>query len=232
MTSARHESTDLGAYALGGLSGVEAAEVDEHLARCAACRGELAELRQVADRLGEVPPEFFLEGPPEGGDLLVRRAVGRVRAERRVALTRRRVLAAAAAALVGVLLLGAGAVAGRRSAPDTIASGASGAPVPGTRTVSATDARTGARLSVDVVPAAGWVRLTARVAGIPAGERCRLVVVGSDGERQVAGSWLVSAKAAREGSALAGFALVDPSRVAAVVVENFAGRQFVSAPVR
>lgn len=103
--------------------------------------------------------------------------------------------------------------------------------MPGTRYAQATDPATGARLSVEVTPAAGWVRLSAQVAGIPAGEKCRLVVVGAGGERQTAGSWVVSAKAAQDGSDLDGFALVAPAGVTAVVVENFAGRQFVSAPI-
>lgn len=231
MTGGHREAPDLATYALGGLSDTEAAEVDEHVSDCATCQEELTDLRQVADRLGEIPPEFFLEGPPDGGDLLVQRAVSRVRAERRGAVTRRRVLTAAVAAVAAVLLIGAGAVAGRQSAPAPTASAATSTPVPGTRTASATDASTGAGLSVDVVPAAGWVRVSARVTGVPSGQRCRLVVVGAAGQRETAGSWLVSAQAERNGSSLSGFALVAPAQVSAVVVENFAGRQFVSAAV-
>ncbi|HEY6744668.1 MAG TPA: zf-HC2 domain-containing protein [Mycobacteriales bacterium] len=235
MTSAQHETPDLGVYALGGLSEAEKAEIDAHVAGCATCRDQLAELTAIAGRLGEVPPEFFLEGPPEGGDLLVQRAVSRVRAERRSALTRRRVLTAAAAAVVAVALLGAGAVAGRQSAPTPVASGPTSTPtstpVAGTRTAAATDPGTGARLSAQVVPAAGWVRVSATVTGIPAGQRCRIVVVGAGGERQTAGSWVVSAKGAQDGTMLNGSALVDPARVTAVLVENFEGRQFVSAPL-
>jgi RNA polymerase sigma-70 factor (ECF subfamily) len=69
------------------------------------------------------------------------------------------------------------------------------------------------------------------VEGVPAGERCRLVVVGAGGQREVAGSWLISPKGAEEGTALDGFALVAPADVTAVVVETVTGRQFVSAPV-
>jgi RNA polymerase sigma-70 factor (ECF subfamily) len=113
-----------------------------------------------------------------------------------------------------------------------VASGPTAAPVAGTRTVAATDAGTGARVSAQVVPAAGWVRVSATVTGIPAGQECRLVVVGAAGERQIAGSWLVSAKGAQNGTALNGSALVDPAQVSAVLVENFDGHQFVSAPVQ
>ena len=233
MTSARHETPDLGVYALGGLSEAEKAGIDAHLAGCGTCRAELAELTEIAGRLGEVPPEFFLEGPPEGGDLLVQRAVGRVRAERRSALTRRRVLTAAAAAVAAVVLLGAGAVAGRQSAPTPVASGPTGAPttppVAGTRTAAATDPATGARISAQVVPAAGWVRVSATVSGIPAGQKCRIVVVGAGGDRQTAGSWVVSPKGAQDGTTLNGSALVDPAQVSAVLVENLDGRRFVSA---
>jgi anti-sigma factor RsiW len=231
MTSAQHDSPDLALYALGGLSEAEKAEIDAHVADCETCRDQLAELTGIADRLGEVPPEFFLEGPPEGGDLLVQRAVSRVRAERRSALTRRRVLTAAAAAVVAVALIGAGAVAGRQSAPAPVASGPASTPVAGTRTATATDAGTGARVSAQVVPAAGWVRVSATVTGIPAGQRCRIVVVGAGGDRQTAGSWVVSAKGAKDGTTLNGSALVDPAQVSAVVVENLDGRQFVSAAV-
>ena len=112
-----------------------------------------------------------------------------------------------------------------------MASGPTSTPIAGTRTATATDAATGARVSAQVVPAAGWVRVAATVTGIPAGQRCRLVVVGSAGERQIAGSWLVSARGAAEGTALNGSALVDPAQVSAVLVENFDGRPFVSAPV-
>ena len=230
MTGEHVAAPDLGAFALGGLAPGEMAEIDEHVAGCEACRAELAELQEAAARLDEVPPEFFLEGPPDGGDLLVQRAVSRVRAERRGGLVRRRLLTAAAAVVVAAGLLGAGVITGRETAPTAPVASAP-APVPGTRTVSATDSGTGASMEVDVIPAAGWVRVSAEVNGIPAGQRCRLVVVGADGERQVAGSWLVSPKAADEGSDLAGFALVAPDQVAEIVVENFDGERFVSAPV-
>jgi hypothetical protein len=237
MTGEHRDAPDLGAYALGGLSAAEAAGIDEHVAGCADCRAQLTELREMADRLGEVPPEFFLDGPPEGGDLLVQRAVSRVRQERRSALGRRRALVGAAAVAAAVVLVGGGVLAGRGSAPAPTAGGPTTGPVvtspavPGTRPIAATDAVTGASITGQVVPAAGWVRVSADVSGIPAGQRCRLVVVGADGTRQVAGSWVVSPKAAADGTALQGFALVDPTQVRSVVVENFDGRRFVTAPV-
>lgn len=67
--------------------------------------------------------------------------------------------------------------------------------------------------------------------GIPAGEKCLLVVLSKDGRRQVAGGWMVSERAARDGAYLYGTAVVDPAQVAAVVIENTAGHRFVEADV-
>lgn len=80
-----HESHDvlLGAYSMGVLDRAEAAAVEEHLAGCAYCRREFAELNATRDRLAEVPPEAFLE-PAEDAygadDLVLRRTLRGVRA--------------------------------------------------------------------------------------------------------------------------------------------------------
>jgi hypothetical protein len=82
-------------------------------------------------------------------------------------------------------------------------------------------------MSVALTPAAGWVRVHARVGGVPAGEQCRLYVVGRDGSRREAGSWLVAGGE----TTLDGTALLDPADVTAVQVETFAGRPLVTVPV-
>jgi hypothetical protein len=82
---------------------------------------------------------------------------------------------------------------------------------------------------VSVQPAAGFVRVNAAVTGIPAGERCRIIVEGLDGTQEVAGSWVVSEKGAAEGAAIDGSAMVDFSNVKAVLIENADGRKFASA---
>lgn len=99
--------------------------------------------------------------------------------------------------------------------------------MPGTKTVTGTG--TGTRLTARIVPAVGWVRVEADVTGIPAGQKCRLVVVGRDGDREVAGGWLVSEQSSREGAKLYGSAPLDPADVASVVVENTDGHEFVQA---
>ena len=77
-------------------------------------------------------------------------------------------------------------------------------------------------------PTGSWVRLTASVTGIPRGERCRIVVVARNGTREIAGSWVV---AATPGGPIDGSAAVALPDVAAVVVQNEAGHEFVRATV-
>jgi len=135
-----------------------------------------------------------------------------------------------------IVALAAGVIVGRgqQAQPPPVARPAPSAlptPPPGTKVGSAVDATTGARMTVKVTPAAGWVRVSAAVSAIPAGQQCRLWVVARDGSRQLAGSWLVSATGARDGVTLDGSALVAPADVAAVQVDNTGGRPFVTVPL-
>jgi hypothetical protein len=233
-----HDRTPLAAYALGALDSEEARSVETHTAGCDECRAELAELAALEAALGEVPPEAFLDGPPEGGDLMLQRTLRQVRAERAevVAQARRprRLLAAAAVvALVGAALAG-GAVLGRGTAPAPQAGAtpsASASTVAGTRTVSAANPATGASLSGTVIPAPGWVRVHVKVSGVPAGTPCVIQVVPRSGAPIVAGSWLVSAKGARDGTTLDASALIAPADVASVDIVTTDGRKLVSAKV-
>ena len=232
MSFCERDVTVLAVHALGALDEDERLSVEEHLDFCERCRAELDDLTGVRDALDLIPPEAWLEGPPEGGDLMLRRTLRAARTEHTGWRLSRRMVAVAAA--VVLMVVAAGGLVGRITAPVAAGQAAASAPalpVPGTRVGSFTDATTGARMTVRVEPAAGWVRVSAAVTGIPAGQRCRLVVVGRDGHREIAGSWLVSAKAVRDGTVLSGAALVAPQDVAAVHVENVDGEQFVSVSV-
>lgn len=230
---------DLGPYVLGALDAEEMRLVEEHLSGCEECRDELAQLTLVEASLGEVPAEFFLDGPAPDGDLMVQRAIRQVRDERHASGTRRRVVLGAAAAAVVGAMFGGGVLTGRESADVVVAPPvdaptpppSTGEPVPGTKRAEYADPATGAAMGVRVIPAAGWVKLDATVTGIAAGERCRVIVVGADGQEEVAGSWLVSEKGEAEGTALSGFAIVPPEDVTAVRVENLDGEEFVSVAV-
>ncbi|MGA6167549.1 anti-sigma factor family protein [Amycolatopsis magusensis] len=223
-----HDAQLLGAYALGALDEREVRAVEEHVAACTRCADELDELRQLHDALGEVPPEALLDGPPDGGDLLLQRTLRQVRTERGGQERKRRFAVGVAAAVVAAAFLGGGVIVGQQSAPD--APEVVALP-PGTKTSAGTDPGTGASMTATVKPAAGWVRISTDIKGIPAGQKCRIMVVGKDGTRAEAGSWLVSPAGERDGTKLDGAALVPPDQVAAVEVENFDGKTFVSVPV-
>ncbi len=207
---------DLGAHALGLLDGAEARALDQHLAGCAACRREFAELRRTARALETVPPETFLDGP--ASDLVVARAVRRVRAEGGAARRRRALALVAAAVVMAVALLGGGVLLGR-ALPDPAAEG--------TRTLAAQQGAVA--LIADVEPANGWVRVAATVRGIPAGKRCTIVVIASDGSESVAGSWLTGAAAVERPATIDGSAIVDPAQVVAVAIRDETGADLVTA---
>jgi hypothetical protein len=221
-----HDPEELGAHALGLLDAAQSRAVEEHLAGCPACRREWEELRGMVDLLDDVPPEAFLDGPPEA-DLMLQRTVRQVRAEAAAHRRRRRLLLAGAAAAAIAVFLGGGVLIGRETAPPPPAVVA--AP-PGAVQLTGGGAP-GVSMTATLTPAAGWIRLTTAVKGIPAGERCYIVVVARDGSRQIAGSWLVSQGGWRDGITLDGSALVPLDQVAEVVIENEAGREFATAQV-
>ncbi|MFD5065557.1 anti-sigma factor [Streptomyces sp. NPDC058394] len=191
---------------------------------------ELADLKALEAKLGEVPPEFFLDGPPEDGELMLQRTLRQVRAEG--ATTRRRraaTIGLAAASLAGVLLVGGYLVGQAHRSPETLAS-RSAEGDEAVWTSSATDPATQATMKVSLTPAAGWVRVDATVGGLQPGEKCRLVVESKSGEREIAGSWVVGEQ---KGSApgkslgLSGAAAVPLDQVDSVTVENDKGKQYV-----
>jgi anti-sigma factor RsiW len=226
-----HDHTSLAAYALGALDPDEARAVDAHLAGCAGCRAELRELAELEAALGEVPPEAFLDGPPEGGDLLLQRTLRQVRTERtRADRPRRLLVAAGVVGLLAATLVG-GTLFGRATAPAPQAVPSPSISAPAARTFAATDASTGASMTVSLTPAAGWIRVHVKAGGIKAGQKCRLVVVDKQGAVTEAGSWLVSPTGAKQGTVLDGAALVAPADVASVDVVTFGGQKLVSVPV-
>lgn len=228
---------DLAGYLTKSLDADQEHLVEEHLAGCAECRAEVESLQEWTMALEAVPEAMLLDGPPEGGDLLLQRTLRQIRNESAGHRHRRTALVSAAAAVVVAAAIASGVVVGRGTAePQTPTALPTPAQVeqttiPGTKTATAVDAGTGARITVAVAPAPGWVRIKAAVAGIPAGERCRLEVVAKNGAVVLAGSWVVSEKGAGEGTTLDGSALVAPADVASIRVVTEAGKQYTSVAV-
>jgi hypothetical protein len=231
------DHVDIAGYLMETLSPEEKQRVEEHLAGCAECRSEVESLREWTAALRAVPEPMRLDGPPDDADLLLQRTLRQVRDESSGRRHRRTAMVTSAAAAVIAAAIAGGIVLGRTTAPEPApvaqpSVGASAtATAPGTRFAAASDSRTGARISVAIMPAPGWVRINATVAGIAAGERCLLEVVGRDGNAILAGSWVVSPVGAAAGTTLNGSAMIDPAQVASVRVVNTAGRQFVTVNV-
>nr|WP_206345337.1 zf-HC2 domain-containing protein [Streptomyces thermoviolaceus] len=229
----------LGGYVLGILDPDERTEVERHTDVCEVCRRELTDLREMEAALGEVPPEMFLDGPPEGGDLLLQRVLRRARDEQTAVWRRRSVRIGLGVAASAAVLFAGGYLAGQQGtsganteAADSPAVSASASQA-SVRVVSATDAATKARMTVRLTPASGWVRLSAKVGGVPVGEHCRLVVVGENGERETAGSWVVPPGATQDpgkgkDTELEGSAAIAPNHVQSVAIVNEEGEQYVS----
>lgn len=238
MSAEAHDAQMLGAYVLETLDPDERRDVDAHLAECEICRADLVELEAVKDVLQDIPPEALMHGPPDA-DLVLQRTLRQVREEvsKEVssAARRRWVPAVAAAAVLLAGAIGGGVALGRGTAPEPVAQvPPSPAPTvspdpPGTRVQSTVQGAV--RMTAKMVPAAGWSRVTAVVAGIPAGENCRLILVGSDGKREIAAGWIVSPQGEQAGTTLSGSASVAPDKVVAVEVQNTAGKTFVTLPI-
>jgi anti-sigma factor RsiW len=231
MNPPTNEHVDIAGYLMEMLTPEEKQQADEHLARCPECRAEVDSMQEWADALRNVPEEMLLDGPPDDADLLLQRTLRQIRQESGAKRFRRTAMLASVAAAVIVVAIGGGVIVGRSTAPTSPLAQPTVTKVAGTRAGAATDAATGARMRVTVTPATGWVRVTATVAGVPAGERCRLEVVAKDGTPVLAGSWLVSPAGAADGTTLNGSALIDPAQVQAVQVVDETGKQYVKVAV-
>jgi anti-sigma factor RsiW len=233
MNPVEHDPSLLAAYALGGLDPAEQNAVQAHVAGCPDCQLEVREFTSLRLALDEVPPEAFMDGPPASGDLLLQKTLRRARTE--LPPERRRGWAPAvitvAAAVALAVAVGGGVVIGRQSAPQEVAGGPTTTVPSDAVQASTTDADTGARMAVTMVPKMGWVTVHADVSGIKAGLNCQLRVVPKTGEPVLAGSWRVSPKGEAEGTPLDGSALVDPASVESVEVVTTDGKTMVIVPV-
>lgn len=179
MSNCQQVRLELGAYALGALGGEDTRRVEDHLAGCAECAREAAELAGTASALALADLEA-VESPPEPSPDLLPGLLARVRAERRRA-RRRRVLAGAAAAVAAAALAGLGGV--------TLSATEDPPAQPPVASVSGTS--DGMGLAVRAWDREWGTAVEASVSGVPEGERCSLVAVGHDGSREVAATWVV-----------------------------------------
>lgn len=183
----------LGVYVLGTIEPADRGVVDFHLAECAECRRELAELAGLPALLRRVSLEELAaltaedsrvgcaEQLPTG--LVLESKLARASKRRRRSI-RNRVTAATA---VG-LLAGAGIITGWHAVHMTTASAPSW-----TGMSSAASRQTGASATVRYAARRWGLQLSVQVAGIPAGTTYELKVINSQGQAVTAGSWKIAA---------------------------------------
>jgi hypothetical protein len=241
-----HPQDLLGAYSLGALDPAEAREVEGHLTGCPECRRELAELTELRDLLGEVPPEAFLDGPPDDGDLLLARIMRTARAERSqpsaaraaapVAVRRRwrrpvavaAAVAVAAGAFGGGLALGGSRQTGTPSARATASAAPSATFPAGTIDINEHDPGTGVGMAVQVVPKIGWVEWFGTFTGVKPGTHCVLIIVTKAGQRVPSGAWIAPKNANTVPLSLAGTAIVAPNQVSGLELDTTDGKPLVT----
>ncbi len=191
MNGETHPRHELAALVLGALEQSEAQKVQEHGAVCRECRQELRDLTSLRDVLSTVPAEGW-PSPPRPSDVTLIRLLRKVRIERH--RSRRRLVAsavvagAAAAALVAVgVLLGL-----RDSGSATATHGVSTVGQPASWRLSGTDSTKSMKGEATVVARPWGSRLNLELHGVPTGQRCRLIVYDSSGEKWSGGSWTVT----------------------------------------
>jgi len=226
----------LGAYAMGLVDDDERAEIEAHLATCATCREEIAQLSGLRGMLDAVPRGAVLDdlaaleaaersAPGGDDDLLLRRTLRELRDEtRRSRRTRLLGVAAGIVAVAGLAGVG-GLVLGQsgEANPPAVAQ-------PPAREGTATDPVTGVGMTARITPAGdSWTRLNVSVTGVEPGTLCQIVAVAADGHRDVAGSWVVGEPrpgVPRRG--VDGSTAIAPADLARVEIVDGTGKRLVS----
>jgi anti-sigma factor RsiW len=167
---------DVGAYVLGALEPEEREQVARHITGCASCEATLRELEGLPAWLSQVPPPAALPDHPVPSELAFRRlqrsAAGGTARSRTWMPGRRRFLAVAAAVAIGAAGVTGAVVASTGGAPTT---------------VSATAGSVHAKAALQ--PAGAGTSITLSMAGVPSGERCRLVAEDRSGRWATASEW-------------------------------------------
>ncbi|MGD1034562.1 MAG: zf-HC2 domain-containing protein [Candidatus Dormibacteria bacterium] len=210
----------LGAYAIGALDPAERDQVEDHLARCAGCREELAALVEMTPVLGRLSAaEAAAARPPLAAGSrgsVVERTLAELARHRRNA--RRRWQAAMAGGVAAVAALGVAVavlvVTRPAAAPVEVAAAH----------LSGSDAGTGVSASAQFYTESWgtWIHLD--VSGVKPGDQCELVAIGRDGSEQVAGTWRVGYTG---GVDLNGSTGIDASQITSLRVVTTSGSDLV-----
>lgn len=198
-----NEHETVGAYALGILDDAEATAFEMHLATCEWCAQQLDELAgmepmlaALADLPGSGTPAIGESLSARPSPRLVNKLVDEV-ADRRAQKRRRAfyMVAAAAALIVGGPLVAVGATGedsgGNVSAHTTSASPAKEAFEAISDKLTATDPTTDVSATVAVEEKAWGTHAVLELKNVKGPEKCSLIAVGKNGERETVTSWSV-----------------------------------------
>jgi hypothetical protein len=166
--------TSLGVYVLGAADPAERRRVEAHLPGCPFCRAELIRLAPIPGLLASVPQDAVPRiGIADG--IAKARGIGSAARTRRARVASLVIaLAAAVAAVAGVMLGGSGvAVPGRHPA----------------LMLTGTNPATHVRVTAALTPASWGTGIRLTIRGAPLNVRCRLVVRSRAGRTETAGVW-------------------------------------------
>ena len=245
MTTPCGESVSLGAYLLGALDPAERAAMQEHIAQCPHCRRELLELAPLPGLLRHTPFEELPQsaaaaqspGPAErwpvepwpieppvpgpaapSGPSVSAAATAGQHGPRGPFRARKGRLVAAGAVLAAVA---AGAVVYTGVSQDH-----SSRPV-AAATWSATNPGTHVSASAALTPEVWGTEFQLKLAGLPSNITCRLVVHGSDGRSETAGTWGSGYSAS---ASVPASTSISPSQITELDIVNGARAVLVRVP--
>jgi hypothetical protein len=241
------QHTDVGAYSMGLLEPADRQAFEDHLAGCASCAAEVAELSSLAGLLRDIDPADVTgesaqggapvlfagepvpsaEPPPAAVADLLRKRAARQQQRNRWQLS----LAAAAA----VVLIGGGVGIGLASAPSH------GSPAPAAVAVvgqlhSAVNVTTGVAGTVGLVSKAWGTQVTMDLSNLSGPLECQLIAVSKSGEQRVVAGWLVPATGYGMPShpahlVLEGGTSIQSSNLSRLVVDVVNGGTLLTIPV-
>jgi anti-sigma factor RsiW len=204
----------LGVLVLGAIEPEDRPAIEAHLAACASCSAELAQLAVLPGLMHrtDMPAADPVESSGLGDRL--RSAASDLAADRRHRARRRQL--AGAAGLVAASLAVAVLVVGR--SPE------GGSPGGGTSPVVATAGRPGSPVGARFVlrPRSVGTRLSASVHGVGPNQRCSLVAVSASGRREVAASWVASYSGTATVEGTTSLSIADIARLQVVGVDGTA----------
>jgi hypothetical protein len=203
-------SDELGAFVLHALEHDEDAEVRRHVAGCDLCQDEVQELSFTVSLLSLLTLEDLAELDVDRTAGAASESVGR-RPGRRV------LMAAAAAAAVGVLAIPAAGILDRSGPP------------PSAHVIHASNPSTRVEAAVTLARQESGTRVTLDLSGAYPSGWCALVARSLDGRTDTAATWRADASGAAH---VAGMTAISTTRLRELDVVTDTGRVLVRIPVQ